>query len=125
MSPSDIGAGSSSFAKLVVDNGGARSTQAMMGYDVYDLWAYRMNNATATNVLNGTAGPIMANSTTRYNSTAMSYADGLAMNHTALLGNRTGSIPPLGTLKAMVPRHGVGLFRLRAQPGSMTKRDEL
>jgi len=113
------------LAEIFFDNGAARSTQAMMSYDVYDLWAYRMDNATATNILNGTAGPLNANSTTRYNSTAMSYADGLAMNSTALLGNLTGSVSPLGTLTATVPRHGVGLFRLRAQPAGMKKRDEL
>ncbi|MCJ1399640.1 hypothetical protein MMC11_002842 [Xylographa trunciseda] len=113
------------LAEIFFDNGAARSPEAKIGYDVYDLWGYRMDNATATNVLNGTSGPINGNSTTRYNSTAMSYADGLAMNSTALLGNRTGSVPPLGTLTAMVPRHGVGLFRLRAQPAGMKKRDEL
>ena len=113
------------LADIFVDNGGAKSLEAMMGYDVYDLWAYRMDNATASAILNGTAMEITANSTTRYNATAMSYAEGIAMNSPALMGNLTGSVAPLGTLTAMVPNHGVGLFRLRAQPGGMRKKDEL
>ncbi|MCJ1250934.1 hypothetical protein MMC30_008162 [Trapelia coarctata] len=113
------------LAEIFFDQGAERSKQAMMGYDVYDLWAYRMNNMTATMVLNGTAGDISLNSTTRYNATAMSYAEGLAMEAPALMGNKTGVVPPMGTLMAVVPRHGVGLFRLRAQGRGMRKRDEL
>ena len=113
------------LAEVFFDNGAARSSQAMMSYNIYDLWAYRMYNATTTNILNGTAGPLDANSTIRYNSTAMSYADGLAMSSTAPLGNRTGSVSPLGTLTATVPQDGVGLFRLRAQSVGTRMRDEL
>ena len=113
------------LADIFFDQGAERSKQAMMGYDVYDLWAHRMDNLTATMVLNGTAADISPNSTTRYNTTAMSYAEGLAMDAPALMGNKTGVVPPLGTLTAMVPRHGVGLFRLRAQGGGIRKRDEL
>lgn len=112
------------LADIFFDRGAERSKQAMINYDVYDLWAYRMDILTATMVLNGTAGEISPNSTTRYNATAMSYAEGLAMDAPALMGNKTGVVPPMGTLMAMVPRHGVGLFRLRAQ-GAMRKRDEL
>jgi len=112
------------LAEIFFDQGAERSRQAMMSYDVYDLWAYRMDNLIATAVLNGTAGVISPNSTTRYNATAMSYAEGLAMGAPVLMGNKTGVVPPMGTLMAMVPRHGVGLFRLRAQ-GAMRKRDEL
>jgi len=113
------------LAEIFFDQGAERSKQAMTSYDVYDLWAYRMDNMTATMVLNGTAGDISLNGTTRYNATAKSYAEGLAMEARALLGNKTGVVPPIGTLMAMVPRHGVGLFRLRAQWGGMRKRDEL
>jgi len=98
-------------------------------WDVYDLWATRMNNATANALLHGNVTSNMiidANSTVRYNATKMSYADGLAANSTALMGSMISSIAPMGTLTANVPRHGVGLFRLRSRGApSMKRRDEL
>ena len=116
---------------IFFDSGSTRSPQAMETWDVYDLWANRMDDATASSIISGNAtvsGTVMdnMNSTTRYNSTAMSYADGLAMENTALYGAKTSTIAPMGTLKAVVPRHGVGLFRIRSQGGaSKRKRDEL
>lgn len=101
------------------------------GWDLYDLWANRMADVTANSILQGNAtvnGTITdaANSTSLYNATEMAYADGVKMNHTALLGAKTSSVPPLGTISAMVPRHGIAMYRLRKQEGaSMKKRDEL
>ena len=106
-------------------------SELTQSFDVYDLWANRMTDAEASSILNGNAtvnGTIMDvnGTTTQYNATEMSYADGLANDETALLGMKTGSVAPMGTLTASVPRHGVGLFRLRPQGGSsMRKRDEL
>lgn len=98
-------------------------------WDVYDLWANRMDNATANAILHGnvTSNMIMnANSTMRYNATKTSYADGLGANSTALMGSMVTSISPMGTLTANVPRHGVGFFRLRSRGApSMKRRDEL
>lgn len=101
------------------------------GWDLYDLWANRMDDFTANSILQGNAtvnGTNMdnSNSTMLYNATEMAYADGVKMNNNALLGAKTGSVPPLGTIQVMVPRHGIALYRLRAQEGaSMKKRDEL
>ncbi|MCJ1386891.1 hypothetical protein MMC17_010019 [Xylographa soralifera] len=39
------------LAEIFFDNGAARSSEAMMSNDVYDLWAYQMDNTTATNFL--------------------------------------------------------------------------
>ena len=103
----------------------------MEAWDVYDLWANRMDDATASAILNGNATMnvnIMniTNITTRYNSTEMSYADGLAMNNSALLGAKTMTVDPMGTLTATIPGHGIGFYRLRSQgASSMRKRDEL
>lgn len=97
-------------------------------WDVYDLWANRMSDEEAAKVLNGTAPEITAtsNSTTRYNSTALSYADGLNMNHTALYGKKVGSIQPGGYWKVNLTANSVGLYRLRqAESKSYRKRDEL
>ncbi|KAL9005356.1 MAG: hypothetical protein Q9188_001872 [Gyalolechia gomerana] len=101
------------------------------GWDIYDLWANRMDDRTANSILQGNAtmgGAVTgaANSTTLYNATETPYADGITMNNTALLGVRTSIIPPMGTVSAMVPRHGIALYRLRKRDGaSMSERDEL
>ena len=107
------------------------SPMIMQAWDVYDLWANRMDNSTAMAIISGNVtanGTITdsTNSTTKYNSTSMSYADGLAANASELLGAKTMTIGPMGTLTAMIPAHGVGLYRLRSQGGSsMRRRDEL
>ena len=110
---------------------GGPAPEIMQGWDVYDLWANRMDNATASSILSGNAtvnGTVVdsMNSTMRYNSTQMSYADGLASNESTLLGSRVGSIASMGTLNATVERHGIALYRLRPVPsGATRKRDEL
>jgi alpha-galactosidase len=93
-------------------------------FDVYDLWANRMSDAEASSLLNGNATS-MANSTTRYNATATSYADGLSQNSSALFGTQVGTIAPRGTWSAQIPRHSTGLYRLRPAGSAMRKRDEL
>lgn len=101
--------------------------QLSEAWDVYDLWANRMSSDEAASLLNGTAPTITANSTslTRYNATALSYADGLAQNNTALFGSKVGTIAPQGTWTAQIPRHSVGLYRLRQSSSAKRKRDEL
>ncbi|KAF2089790.1 glycoside hydrolase family 27 protein [Saccharata proteae CBS 121410] len=102
-------------------------------WDVYDLWANRMSDAEAAAIIAGNSTAVAgygmgSNSTTRYNATAMSYADGIANNVTALYGMKVGSIGPGkdSMWETTVERRSVGLFRLR-QAGSsgMRKRDEL
>ena len=112
-------------ASTATSNGVA--TEVLQAWDVYDLWANRMSNATAQAIIvaNGTMSASMTNSTSMYNATQTSYAKGLAMNHAALLGAKTTGIAPMGTLAAMVPRHGVGLFRIRSVGQGMGRRDEL
>ena len=120
-----------SLGDIFFDSGALRSPQAMETWDIYDLWANRMDDDTAASILSGGAtinGTVInsMNSTSRYNATMTSYAEGLAMNSTALYGSMIGSVAPMGILNSMVPRHGVGLFRLRKQSsGTMKKRDEL
>ena len=116
------------FDKASTASSNGVATEVQQTWDVYDLWANRMSNGTAQSLIsgNGTVSGAMVNSTSMYNATQMSYAKGLAMNHTALLGAKTTSIAPMGTLSAMVPRHGVGLYRIRSRGGmAMRKRDEL
>ena len=103
-------------------------------WDVHDLWTNRMDDATAQAIIDGNPAvnenSTMMNSTMstmRYNATAMSYADGLAAKHVALMGAKIGSLAPMGTLSAQVPSHGIAIYRLRGQgDGSRRrKRDEL
>jgi alpha-galactosidase len=96
-------------------------------WDVYDLWANRLSVTEAGALLNGTAPTITiaSNSTTRYNATAMSYAQGLQSNSTALFGTKVGTLAPHGTWTAQIPRHSTGLYRLRKASSAIRKRDEL
>ncbi|KAL8670311.1 MAG: hypothetical protein Q9168_005142 [Polycauliona sp. 1 TL-2023] len=101
------------------------------GWDIYDLWANRMDDVMASSILHGnaTVSGNMMNSTgsaMMYNATEMSYADGVKKNSTALLGVKTSSVDAMGVIQAMVPRHGIAMYRLRSQAGaSKSKRDEL
>ncbi|THH12158.1 hypothetical protein EW145_g192 [Phellinidium pouzarii] len=109
---------------------GGTAPQVAQGWDVYDLWGNRMDNATATQIINAANQTAASNSTSpsnatdpgtigtqfRYNATAMGgYASGLAQNLSVLLGKKIGSVEPRGNLVATVPSHGVGMFRLRQQ----------
>ncbi|KAL8794259.1 MAG: hypothetical protein Q9195_003213 [Heterodermia aff. obscurata] len=100
---------------------GGPAREIMQAWEVYDLWANRMDNATAASILRGNATVAMG-----YNSTRTSYADGLARNESALLGARVGTVAPRGTLNATVEGHGIALYRLRPGPsGGAGGRDEL
>ena len=103
--------------------------QLSESWDIYDLWANRMSEEEAETIINGTAPMVddNSNSTTRYNATATSYADGLMNNNTALYGSKVGTIGPgaQSTFSAMIDRHSVGLYRIRQASNSMRKRDEL
>lgn len=104
-------------------------------WEVYDLWANRLDHDTALVIISGnhtltsaagnSTSDRNATETSRYNSTELSYADGLAAGHAALLGAKIGAISPRGTLQAHIPRHGIGLYRIRPGGGGAKKRDEL
>lgn len=108
----------------------------MQTWDAFDLWQNRMDDETALAIINSNAtsnDPRTKNSaagtieteSARYNSTALSYEDGLAANHPALLGAKIATIQPKGALEVEVPRHGIRLFRFRSAGGGTRKRDEL
>lgn len=124
------------FVDLVTTGSNKPVPQLMETWDVYDLWANRMSDASAQAIIMGnmtlpTNMTSMSNSTSTlpiqtYNATATSYADGVQANDTALLGVKTATVAPMGLLSATVPSHGVAVYRLRSQGGAaMRKRDEL
>lgn len=82
-------------------------------FDAYDLWANRMSEDEARSILSGVAGSVPSNSSTRYNATAVSYADGIKNRHPALMGGKVGSIEPGDFVTTQVERHSVKIFRLR------------
>ena len=96
-------------------------------WDAYDLWQNRMDDGTALAILNGnaTSNGTAGTNSARYNSTLLSYADGLSQNHPALLGAKVATIQPKGALEVEVPRHGIRLYRIRSVGGGTRKRDEL
>lgn len=115
------------LADIFEDNGGAQAPEAQESWDLYDLWANRMPNATANMILNANSTMAATNVTQYYwNATETSFADGIAANNTLLMGSLVGSVEALGTVTADVPRHGVMAYRMRSRGASSTrKRDEL
>lgn len=101
------------------------AAEILQTWDAYDLWQNRMDDETALVILNGNAtssdtatlggnNSTVGTESTRYNSTALSYEDGLAAEHPALLGAKVATIQPKGVLEVEVPRHGIRLFRVRS-----------
>ncbi|WPH02410.1 glycoside hydrolase family 27 protein [Acrodontium crateriforme] len=111
------------LADIFVDNGGAQSAEAKGSWDLYDLWANRMPDSVANRILGANS---TANATEYlYNATAKSYKEGIMANETLLMGKHIGSVKGLGTVSAVVPKHGVMAYRMRPKTASTYKRDEL
>lgn len=87
-------------------------------WDVYDLWADRMDDFTAEQILGGEE----QYAAKWYNSTQVPYKIGLDNGDSRLLGKPVGCIGPQHhELKAEVPRHGVRAFRLRGRSGGSSR----
>lgn len=116
------------LADVFFDDGGAKSTEAAQSWDLYDLWANRMPNSTASMILdtNSTAAAGMNLTSVYWNATQTSYADGIAANSSVLMGTYVGSVGPRGTVQAEVPRHGIVAYRMRPRGAAVSRRrDEL
>lgn len=93
--------------------------QVKLEWDVYDLWADRMDERQATKILKGDPAKHQKD---WYNSTEISYKDGLTANDERLLGKKLMTVSPkLPDLAANVPRHGVRMFRLRPLDGNTAR----
>lgn len=115
--------------------------QAMMDWEMYDLWGANvtMEANMASQVLNGTmdlmgagAGGNGTNGTSGmvqgyYNATEMSWMEGLMANDTRLLGQFEGMVMAGGSVQADVEAHDVKAWRFRsAGMGSgSSRKDEL
>ena len=99
--------------------------QVQQAWDVYDLWAGRMDVETAQKILDAEDDMRSQEQHLKeahwYNSTAMSYQEGLKAGDSRLFGKKSFSIAPGGTLDVLVKRHSAEVFRLR-NPGEKTAR---
>lgn len=93
--------------------------QVNEAWDVYDLWANRMDNETAAQIIAAANGesstdPNSIGTEFRYNATANGgYASGLSQGLPVLFGKKIGTVEPHGSFSAKIARHGTGVFRLR------------
>lgn len=107
---------------------GCSAPQCSESWDVHDLWANRMDEATAKKIIQQQKDESSAGvekiykSQNFYNSTELSYKDGLKQGDPRLLGVKIGEIEAFGSLTVNVPRHAAKVFRLRSQSGSKSKR---
>ena len=116
------------LSDVFADQGFNLAPQVKQDWDVYDLWANRMPNMTANQILssNSTMGAMNVTSYL-YNATAQSYADGIMKNDTLLMGQKVGmwNAGAKSVWSTMVGQHDVAAYRLRPRMNGMNKRDEL
>lgn len=89
-------------------------------WDVHDLWADRMDSKTAQRILDADddmdSFERMLKQVDWYNSTAISYKEGLKAGDPRLMGKKVSVIEAGGSLTLTVKRHSAEVFRLR-NPG--------
>jgi alpha-galactosidase len=85
-------------------------------WEVFDLWADRMDTTFAQKVLKAPTDKLerLFKEANWYNSTELSYKDGLKRQDARLMGKRVGNITPGGSLTAKVKRHSVEMYRLKS-----------
>jgi alpha-galactosidase len=102
---------------FVADGAGGSAPQVHVKWDVYDLWANRMEEATAQKILaspHGTASKTLAE-VNWYNSTATPYAQGVKAGDERVIGRKIGSVGANGILSASVKKRSIEIYRLRSQ----------
>lgn len=109
------------LAEVFIDQGGVVSEEAAVPWDLYDLWANRMPDALAQQVIDangtGTAG-IESLGSYYFNATeAGGFAEGIAANETLLMGKMAGTVAAMGRVEVEVPSHGVAAFRMKRSGG--------
>jgi alpha-galactosidase len=91
--------------------------QVKQAWDVYDLWAGRMDIETAQKILDAEddlrSCEQLLKEANWYNSSVMSYEEGIKAGDSRLLGKKSSSIAAGGTLSVLVKRHSAEVFRLR------------
>ncbi|KGM92078.1 uncharacterized protein PADG_11874 [Paracoccidioides brasiliensis Pb18] len=116
----------SSLEDIFWDRGpGGIAPEIQETWDIYDLWANRMDDETALTIIHGNASQeVMA----ERNLTALGgprkvFAKVPKSTSATFMGLKIGSVQPGGVVTAFVKAHGVAMFRLRRKPS--LHRDEL
>jgi alpha-galactosidase len=100
---------------FVADGPEGSAPQVRQAWEVHDLWRVRMSKEVGQKILDQPADvEEIFRDMHWYNSTEVSYKEGLMAGDERLFGKLVGRIAPNGALTATVPRHGVEMFRLRA-----------
>jgi len=107
--------------------------QVKQTWDVYDLWGKRMDVKTAQKILDADEDLQSVEQILKeahwYNSSTLSYKEGLKTGDSRLLGKKVSSIAVGGTLSVIVKRHSAEVFRLRNTGGKTARysmaKDEL
>jgi alpha-galactosidase len=114
-----------SLEEIFYSDGPEGSAEAVhQAWDLYDLWADRMDSVSAQKILdadeNMEAFESLLEEVNWYNATKLSYKDGLKAEDRRLLGKLVQTIKAEGALRVLVKRHSVEMFRLRS-PGAEAK----
>jgi alpha-galactosidase len=116
---------------FVMDGPGGSAPQVQQTWAIHDLWSNgysRMTKVDADAILMARSSSarkdVFANLRT-YNSTQMSYADGLKAGDSRLFGEKIGTVAARGEISMRVPRHACKVLRLRAVEGEDHKRKSL
>ncbi|KAJ9669621.1 hypothetical protein H2201_000004 [Coniosporium apollinis] len=101
---------------FVSDGPEGSAPQAKQKWAIYDLWANRMDDATAQRILDAPVTELESvfSQANVYNSTLTPYVEGLKAGDERLMGRKVGELAPGGELKATVPKHSVKMYRLKS-----------
>lgn len=108
---------SASLEEIFLHDGPEGSApQVSEEWEVYDLWANRMDNTLAQKLLDAPVDKLekLFKEANWYNSTEISYKDGLKRQDARLMGKKVGKINPGGSLTAKVKRHSLEMYRLKS-----------
>lgn len=106
-----------SLAEIFLHEGPEGSApQVQEEWEVYDLWADRMDNILGQKILDADVNQLgtLFKDANWYNSTELPYKDGLKKSDPRLMGKKIGKIAPGGSLSAKVKKHSAEMFRLRS-----------
>ncbi|CZS95349.1 related to alpha-galactosidase precursor [Rhynchosporium agropyri] len=102
--------------------------QVKLAWEVWDLWADRMSEKDAQSILDAETATkrkqILANMKW-YNSTEISYKEGLEKGDERLFGKKVGVIQPKGKWDVVVEKHSAKVYRFRSVKGKTGSHEEL
>ena len=111
---------------FVGDGPSCSAPQCKEDWLVHDLWSTAMEDSVARQLVGNSKSRQDASrilhSSNWYNSSIMSYQEGLRKEDTRLLGSKVAEIPAQGSLTVSVKRHSAKAYRLRSKSRNPSKR---